>query len=316
MKKIFAIALAVVMVFSMASAFALNACTNPNFSWDCLTEYDNCGKGSVEVVPYVKVNGSCDTVTWQVSDCATAINTENVFYAVKLTVEAHADDLWWEMTNGIANDNWGLVDMSYDGVAAAEDFLAVPATVWADDDEAHVFYYNFNTGNWVDEEDDAFSMGGAYIKQVRVTEADEAEVCAKLASEHNGTETLWSFGDYFVWVDVNEDGLDYVITFADAAVFAEADNLIEVYVLDGEVIDVYTAEATKAFYNGVNATFNLDSCVIGTCINADNIKANFGWDDEQEDCFKWSDKGAAVVDTDCVVAIPKTGDASVLAWLF
>ena len=32
--------------------------------------------------------------------------------------------------------------------------------------------------------------------------------------------------------------------------------------------------------------------------------------------FSWSDKGASIVDAECVVAIPKTGDASVLAWLF
>jgi len=59
--------------------------------------------------------------------------------------------------------------------------------------------------------------------------------------------------------------------------------------------------------------FKLD---FGTCITDKAVKANFAWEDKVENCFSWSDKVQAVVDAECVVAIPKTGDASVLAWLF
>ena len=93
MKKIFAIALALVMVLSMASAFAANDCST--FDWTCSTKATNCGKGKVEVVPYVMVNTACGW-DYEVSTCATAITTQKVYYAVKLTVEANPDMEWWK----------------------------------------------------------------------------------------------------------------------------------------------------------------------------------------------------------------------------
>ena len=57
MKKIFAIALALVMVLSMASAFASACVQAPTLDWYCATATcHNCGKATVEVIPYVKVN--------------------------------------------------------------------------------------------------------------------------------------------------------------------------------------------------------------------------------------------------------------------
>ena len=111
MKKIFAIALALVMVLSMASAFASTWCRT-DFDWSCATTVcdngtgsvelipyvkgNDCGKGKVEVVPFVKVNDGCGNYVWQANNCAAAINSENVYYAVKLTVEPKADNEWWK----------------------------------------------------------------------------------------------------------------------------------------------------------------------------------------------------------------------------
>ncbi|MBQ3131932.1 MAG: hypothetical protein IJC24_04400, partial [Clostridia bacterium] len=69
-----------------------------------------------------------------------------------------------------------------------------------------------------------------------------------------------------------------------------------------------------AFRAEVFAKFNLSGCGTGTCIDAEIVERNFGWDDELENCFKWSNKGASVVNPECVVAIPKTGDVSVVAY--
>ena len=44
------------------------------------------------------------------------------------------------------------------------------------------------------------------------------------------------------------------------------------------------------------------------------INANFGWNDEIESCFTWSKNGTAIVNPECKVEIPKTGDASVVAY--
>ncbi|MBR4019238.1 MAG: hypothetical protein IKK12_06775, partial [Clostridia bacterium] len=90
--------------------------------------------------------------------------------------------------------------------------------------------------------------------------------------------------------------------------------LVEYTIVDGKVSKIdYTAWCGEAAYATIKAFFGLE---IGTCVDADLIAANFGWEDEQEACFSWSDKAASIVDAECVVAIPKTGDASVLAWLF
>ena len=63
MKKIFAIALALVMVLSMASAFA--AATLPGTcsfgSWDCTTYANKCGVAKAEVVLFVKGNNCYET---------------------------------------------------------------------------------------------------------------------------------------------------------------------------------------------------------------------------------------------------------------
>ena len=44
------------------------------------------------------------------------------------------------------------------------------------------------------------------------------------------------------------------------------------------------------------------------------INKNFGWNDEIESCFTWSKEGASVVNPDCTIEIPKTGDVSVVAY--
>jgi len=175
----------------------------------------------------------------------------------------------------------------------------------------------------------------------------EYDVCATLNSEYDG----WSlatpgaaFAPNFIRAG------EYVIGFCDldctAAVAADFDkkgnftgrflvsditesdyaalaggtipemNMICYEVKDGKVFNTNTTECSVEFAAKVNKDFNMAACGLDTCITKKNIKANFGWDDAQEDCFDWSDKGASVVDTECVVAIPKTGDASVLAWLF
>ena len=298
MKKIFAIALALVMVLSMASAFALNNCSG-NFAWGCPADVNYCGKGAIEVVPYVKVNNACGGYDWQVSECASAVNTEKVYYAVKLTVDANPDDNWWDAA---------AATLSYDGLDASAPALAnniadIPEYLAAKeiDDEENTFYFNFVT-KYFDLVDDDFELGGAHVKEEVVKKAADAKVCAKLTSYDDGFGT-WTFGDYTVTVTTTG------ITVTDGT-----DSVWMNYVLGKKITAVSTTK--DSFFAQVVADLNLGSCAVGTCVTEENIEANFGWDDEVKDCFEWSDKAASIVDAECVVAIPKTGDASVLAWLF
>lgn len=58
MKKIFAIALALVMVLSMASAFATLQC-DPKWDWAGTTYTYDCGTAQIFVDEYVRANTAC-----------------------------------------------------------------------------------------------------------------------------------------------------------------------------------------------------------------------------------------------------------------
>ena len=290
MKKIFAIALALVMVLSMASAFALTNCTTGSFSWSCPVT-DKCGKGKVEVVPYVRLNNGCGGYEWQVNTCAAAVTGEKVYYAVKLTVEANADQLWWAQT-------FGKIKMTYAGVTAGPAELNFYTPV---EDKAKdvTWIYNFATNGWT-KMDDEFEIDDAHILGLQVSDARKAKVCATLASEHTGIGT-WEYKGYTINVSTT------AITFTKGG-----KNATITMGADGKV--VYAGSDDAAFFAQVVADFNLSGCAIGTCITAENIKKNFGWDDELKSCFQWSKNGTAIVNPECKVEIPKTGDASVVAY--
>ena len=318
MKKIFAIALALVMVLSMASAFALNDCF-AGFGWPCAAENTYCGKAVVEVVPFAHVNASCDKDEYVANDCASAIKNENVYFGFKLTVDAYPDKAWFAPA---------YIDLKAEGI----DWSGVPAKftdnksffngqgVWTgvdftgDDSEAkQVYYWDNSAKKWVLEEDAAFELGKVVFGK-KVTEADEAEVCAKLISEHDGYGVTWTYGDWTVFAQDNAgDDTGFVA-------YTKGGKTVRIQYAAGKITTIDAGTAGVAVdadtFAEMVSTFQFNSCVVGSCITDDNIQANYGWDDKQEDCNPWSTKGAAVVDAECVVAIPKTGDMSVLAWLF
>ena len=305
MKKIFAIALALVMVLSMASAFALTNCTTGNFSWSCPVT-DKCGKGKVEVIPYVRTNNGCGGSDWTANTCAAAVTGENVYFAVKLTIEANADQLWWTQT-------FGQIKMSYTGVVAGPAVLNVTTPV-EDKTKDVEWFYNFSTNGW-DKVDDNFELGDVNLWAAKVTDARKAKVCATLASEHPGTGE-WKYNGYTIKVEIDKEGNGHIL-------FEKGGKSAAVVMFEGKVIAAGSGEVVDGdlvaggdatFFAQVVADFNLNGCAIGTCINADNIQKNFGWDDEIKSCFTWSKNGTAVVDPECKIEIPKTGDVSVVAY--
>ncbi len=306
MKKIFAIALAVVMVLSMTAAFAVAYdCETLNPSWNCYTEDTYCGKGTIEVVPYVKVNTACGW-EYQVSDCAAAIRSAEVYYAIKLNVEAYPDpDFWGAAKYALETEN----------LTTAYDFEKAVAGIDMKADEAKV-YYLYNMNEWVDL--DAEGETRTLKNMVYAAKVDEHvdcgetpayDVCVTLKSYNSGVG-VYVWGDYVI----NTESLkfDEATGKADGIMYVDYKDKKAAYEIeDGEVVVVH---GDKATVDAVNEVLNLGCGWV--CVVEDAIEANFGWDFEQKDCFDWSTKGASVVDTDCVVAIPKTGDASVLAWLF
>ncbi len=337
MKKIFAIALAVVMVLSMASAFALSSCATWAPAWNCTVDDSVwCGQGKVEVVPYVKVNTACGW-EFQVSDCAAAIRSTEVYFAVKVTAEAYPDADWWKEAV-VAYETENLIPAwSFKVDKTAKGQFYNDASFDKDAEVEMVYYVDMKTGNLIDpaNTDDVEGEGWEFdLKNVVYTskvvdttvacgETPAYNMCAKLTSKYDGysvngynhyNDYVWDFskieGQKY-WNDDEEMTAILSITDKD-----DAAKWVDLTIVDGAITGINWNKDEAAFYNNVMADFGFANCGTSACITKANVKAILGWDFEQKDCFDWSDKGASVVDTDCVVAIPKTGDASVLAWLF
>ena len=381
MKKIFAIALALVMVCSMAVALA-SPCSGP-FDWTKAADANKCGKITVEVVPYIKVNDGCGGVEYKVSTCAAAVKTERVYYALKLTAEANLDAEWLAK----AELKMGLSGLK-DNVITDKMVIGMNGVDTTKDKQV-VYYLRNDLNVWVDETTDDFDIKD-YIFNNTVTDARKAKVCATLKSENAFTEGI--VGDYYVVYDAGKAAVagtttegktvapdainllnsevitreqydtyrhfigklsddnfnrkyngmtpdkylenvnavkaaikewtftEYITTGEEPAI----DGTIKVYdkkggtllvtytIVDEKIAKIeYTQACGKAQYETIKAFFGLD---INTTITSKLIKKNFGWDDEVKHCFQWSKNASAIVDPECKIEIPKTGDVSVVAY--
>ena len=343
MKKIFAIALALVMVLSMASAFAAN-CVTPN--WDCAEDVCALGKGKIEVIPYVKGNGCNGTGnTWAVNTCAGAVFGDAVYFAVKVTVDANPNTEWWNdaafkfETKGLGKV--GVLGSKVPAGNLAEGRVAQEIikldTKGQDDLIAGEYYLVYDrTDSYVAVKAEDFVAGDKTLFTAKVEDASKAKVCAVLDAENDFTKAtvngytveynkgvnprlVISKGTKCVWVYVDED--DKIVKFDVSVDNSATHKSVTTFSFDGakfhddvkdEDFDWTCIEEGK-FLKAVMDSFKL---AFKTCITEKAVIANFGWDDEVKSCFTWSDKVVSVVDAECVVAIPKTGDASVLAWLF
>lgn len=313
MKKIFAIALALVMVLSMASAFA-SACVTGPFNWSATATAANCGKGKVEVVPFVKVNDGCGNYVWQENNCAAAINSENVYYAVKLTVEPKADMEWWNKATlkvelkGLQSRNTATW---MDGTFVGGWFNGLDMK----EEDDTVAYYLSNDGMvWEkvsDWKDLSSKNQAAYIFTAKVTDAGKAKVCATLKSKLE-TYTGGIIGNYYVKANTTNTNNMTIEVYSKKADGQQDKLLVKYTIKDEKVTGIeWSNQCGADDYNTIRTYFNLE---IGTPVSAKAINDNFGWNNKVESCFQWSKNGAAITNPECKVEIPKTGDASVVAY--
>lgn len=304
MKKIFAIALALVMVLSMASAFA-SACVTGPFNWSATATAANCGKGKVEVVPFVKVNDGCGNYVWQENNCAAAINSENVYFAIKLTVEPKADKEWWDAST---------LSVKYKGLNG-KDFTVGYATINFDEkDDTVAYYLKMDQTGWIkvsDWKDLSSKDQAAYIFKATVTDAGKAKVCATLKSKL-AAYTEGVLGNYYVKADTKNPNNMTITVFSKKTDGTANKQLVKYTIKDEKVTGIeWSNECGADDYNTIKTYFNLE---IGTPVSAKAINDNFGWDNKVESCFQWSKNGAAITNPECKIEIPKTGDVSVVAY--
>ena len=344
MKKIFAIALALVMVLSMASAFA--AATLPGScswgSWDCPTTTVKCGIAKAEVVQYTLTNNCYER--YEISkNCTAVVIGIPVFYAIKVTFEENVNQNWFEhentklvvttkdlkadnntINNGLGVDNAKLsAFVSYDDVKKGGTFYMAKA-----DGTAHKL---------VKEAD----FDSATCIYTGVAEKTSAKVCANVAFDFNGIGKELAFGDYTVlvgnggntiWVKNKtymaqltvSDGKLGKAEIASAGIWGQPFVAVKTYYgynKDGLLATMVGTDlkwespncGEAAFLLDVFKTFKFD---FSTCITADGIKSFFGWDDDDafKHCVTWNKNAVALVNPECTIEIPKTGDVSVVAY--
>lgn len=343
MKKIFAIALALVMVLSMASAFA--SWCRTDFDWSCATTVCDNGTGSVELIPYVKGNDCGTGNLFTVSKCAGAVNNDTIYFAIKLTVDANPNAEWWNLAklefsslkglraNSVkaGNRNFAFLPQT-----AGEISGLIKAAAGSTDLKAGEYYLTLVpvTGgvDWklvkaADFEADANTLFSATVEN-----ASKAKVCVKLSSENKLANTTAVIGDWTVSYDEAAKKLMFTKKGnkrVDIKLNADTDKVEAAWgSLDGNNGIVFVSIDNGMLVDGVGTRYgtscneaalvmevmNLFKFSFNTCMTAKAIKANFGWDNSSESCFQWNKDALAVVNAECQVAIPKTGDVSVVAY--
>lgn len=339
MKKIFAIALALVMVLSMASAFAAVGNCNAKWDWSCTTS--KCGVAKATTEMYVRAN----TIEgWQKSDCAAVVVGADVGFAVKVQFDDDVNPQWFNHANTLLQLDVSKVGTLYYGAGAGTaawtgagsifgngKTFAMAGLTSASAVSGKTYYYDFASGNLVGSFDPATCV--AWGK----AQTTAAEACARVAYDFDGTGMAIDYGKYTVEVYPNGTITVNSVTHTYSYVIAVRsgsnegkfgiDNGVVKAIYDGT--NLYGALAGDVFY-GVDANGNFtdkgticsflkDMMVFtglnfGTCVNADTIKANFGWYNKSWNCTNYNKNALAVVNPECQVAIPKTGDVSVVAY--
>ena len=315
MKKIFAIALALVMVLSMASAFAF--CDVIDWSTS-----STCGTGKVEVVPYAignKVGGNTYTAT----DCAAAVNNDYVYFAIKVTVDSNPNQDWWKKAT---------LSVSETGLDTHGIFATFSNLNGGKDVDAGTYYITNTTVQLTKDFDPA-----ATLFKVKVDDAATAKVCAELKSE-GAAKNAGGVEINGYTVEISDEGADtgnYYIKVGDVQFYFVKDTgkfvsaVVNGHVYTEYVNDIFFADGTNAVVKADNNCNNkTDYTAIKDAMTAINItwgqkvslataKAKLAKSDKVSDCATWNSEALAIVNPECfVTAIPKTGDKGLLWWLF
>ena len=301
MKKIFAIALAVVMVLSIASVASA-------FEWGpgAATTNDNFGI-QVSVEKYALNTG---VYSWNyVEDTnITAANGADVYYVVKATFTKDIDPA----------DEVNL-KVDFEGIQGEDD------SRFADGKKGETYYYNGNTGKW--------NLATAKTKiddiviRARCFDTSSAAITVEATSSRDLTE-VFSWGGYYV---LKYDDGSKVLFFeaesdADWA-YAHAFNPNDAtqwagnWVCfnlngDGLVVSVDAkndGQYVTKLYSDLGFTY-ADVAADKIYMNDANLRSAFGFSYKVTDSVNWTATNYPII-VDTNVGIPKTGDnASVIGF--
>ena len=304
MKKIFAIALAVVMVLSIASVASA-------FVWDKpadQTAETFASRYQIDVVKLVNQTGIIGTNSMIADDNATAVNNAPVYFYIKLTVSgASATDPDAIQQNAKVDINF----TSLESVTSSSAVVPLPAsqTINISGLTNGSYFCNITTGtaNWFEPLTNAAMDNSVFANAVieaRCLDTATAKVTAKVYSNRPLTPAF-QYGDY----EINKK---------DGKVFFK---LIEnghyaAFILNGD--DKVTSYAKESMtHKELNDLFRfLDAGDVeafeaamdeGVYMTDANLRAAFGFAYSQSDSATWAANSTPII-LDPTVSIPKTGD--------
>ncbi len=311
MKKIFAIALAVVMVLSIASVAGA-------FNWSKPAAPAEPFGYSVDVIKFTRSTGELGSSYFNADDAATAVNGADVYYAIKLVVPDLAAD------NKVRQN--AKVSVS---ITALDGVKGMPTTSIAGASAGIYYYGTMDEGAsyafYTIEQFKQNKLGMNHTAETpvfaaRCLDTATAKVSAKVTSKPD----LWttytygnplSIGGFKVFFNEGAKAIGFL---------ADDDTRIVDFYLNGDSLvtkaEIYARSDNKLFelYRWLN---NGDAQAIEAAINNkemymtdDNLLAAFGFNYSSSDSVTWNANSTPII-LDPTVSIPKTGDnASVIGF--
>lgn len=335
MKKIFAIALALVMVLSMASAFAFVG-TCGKYEYTCPTV--GCGVAKAEVVKFV-ANNTLDRFA-ENNNCAGVVVGQPVFFGVKVIFDSDVNDQWFNEPNtklDISVSN--MTDFAIANTSSLINFTGVDMRLTnltgktdAADVSGKTYWYNFRTDKLVTTFDNNCIAQG-----IASNTRAEADATVKYSFSGVTGHTAWldygsfqvqvvkdytdsQFGPVEYGIHVKQGGAEgwFLVIGGKVKYYAEPKTGGYNYykeVIDNRLIGAVTGQAdgTCTDYATLSALIGIK---LGDCVTAKTIKAIFGWQNGAGASATWNKDAVAIANAECQVKveIPKTGDVSVVAY--
>ena len=310
MKKIFAIALAVVMVLSIASVASA-------FVWDKpadQTAETFASRYQIDVVKLVNQTGIIGTNSMIADDNATAVNNAPVYFYIRLTInDNNTDDIKAESEVKVdftALNTWGG-NMALPGTGVWKSLGASPSGTYYYDIQKEWFYpitdANLNPNEWN-------SVFANAVIEARCLDTETAKVTAQVRSQRDLT-TSFQYGDYMI---AKKDGKVYFRSI-------ESGNFVAFNLNGDDKVTSYEDKTSNPMtHEELNDLFRfLDAGDVeafeqamdeGVYMTNDNLWAAFGFNYKVSDTATWAANSTPII-LDPTVSIPKTGDnASVIGF--